>query len=268
MKKFSLYIIIDFLFKFLLLFTINLIWTLYFIQKAWICILLSGIIAVLIIFLFNFFSSKKQAKNNIKLKEKKYAQDVKDTFILMSQKNVVEFFYELAKSKHEAVKLSKYVLINNQTILLPNIKNRQLDIDELIDLYNQVNKKNINKIIILCNNFNPNIEKILYRFDTKTIVLDFNQTYNLLLKKYDIFPKLTTKDDGKAKSTFKQIIISAFDKKKTRGYVVSAMFIIFSSFFVTFRVYYLIVATILLIFALLCQFEQKFNKPSNENLLD
>lgn len=268
MKKISLYIIIDFAFKFLLLFTINLIWTLYFIQKTWISILLSGIIAVLTILLFNFLSSKKQEKNNIKLKEKIYAQNVKDTFILMKQKNVVEFFCELAKSQHEAECFSKYVLINKQIVLSPNIKSRQLEIDELIDLYNQINKKNINKIIILCNNFNPNIEKILNNFDTKTIVLDFNQTYNLLLKKYNMFPKITIKSDAKAKSTFKQILSSAFDKKKTRGYVVSAMFIIFSSFFVSFRVYYLIVATILLIFALLCQFEQKFNKPSKENLLD
>lgn len=268
MKKFSFYIIVDFIFKFLLLFTINLIWTLYFIQKTWISILLAGVISVLLILLFNFLSSKKQAKNNIKLKEKKYAQDVKDTFILMKQKNVVEFFYELAKSKHEAEIFSKYVLINNQIILFPNIKSRQLEIDELIDLYNQINKKNIKKIIVLCNNFNSNIEKILNNFDTKTIVLDFSQTYNLLLKKYNMFPKITIKPEVKAKNSLKQIVISAFDKKKTRGYVVSAMFIIFSSFFVSFRVYYLIVATILLILALLCQFEQKFNKTNNENLLD
>ena len=266
MKKFSLFIIIDFAFKFLLLFTINLIWTLYFIRTPWLCILLSIIFAITIIFLFKFLNNKKHAKNKIKITEQKKAEAIKNTFIYMPQKDVLHFFCNLAKTKHEVLLKKNYILVNKQTVLYPFIKNQNLTVDKIIDIYNTIDGTNIKKIIILCNKLENNAEIVIENFETQTIVLDFKQTYTLLLKEYNFYPTITIEEKTKTKTTFKQLLKIAFNKKRTRGYIVSSLFIIFSSFFVAYRIYYLIVATVLLIFALLCQFEFKFNKIEQESL--
>ena len=58
MKNFSLFIIIDSAFKFLLIFMINLIWTLYFIQTPWLCIVLSIILSIAFLTLIKFIGNK------------------------------------------------------------------------------------------------------------------------------------------------------------------------------------------------------------------
>lgn len=268
MKNFSLFSIIDFLFKFAILFAINLIWSLYFIKTAWLSIFSSIIISLLLLLLFWFISRKKQAKLLLSTKESQHLSDTKQSFIYMPQTEVLQFFLMLAKSKHTAVILKNYILINDSTVLIPHIKEKEISIDDVIELYNSVNRQSIKKIIILCNTYNASIETILENFETKTLVLNYNQTYFQLLKEYNIFPPIKQAQNKKTKRTYKQLLGIIFNKKRTRSYVVSSLFIAFSSFFVPYRVYYLIIATILLIFALLCRLNFSFNNAPKENIID
>ena len=266
MKNFSLFIIIDSAFKFLLIFMINLIWTLYFIQTPWLCIVLSIILSIAFLTLIKFIGNKNDKKNKVKLFEHKKFESIRATFIYMPQTEVLQFFFNLAKTKHKALLKNDYILVNNKTALFPFIKNQELSSDKIIEIYNMINSQEIAKIIILCNKISNNAEQVVENFKRQTIILDFNQTYTQLLKEYNYYPKTLIEEKPKTKKTFKQLLKIAFNKKRTRGYIVSSLFIIFSSFFVAYRIYYLIVATILLIFALLCQFEFKFNKVEKESL--
>lgn len=265
MKNFSLFNIVDFCFKFIILFLVNLIWSLYFVKTVWLSILLSLLLSLFILFLSWLLTKKKKEKEQPRLNEIKHANAVLYSFIYMPQSEMLQFFLKLAQIKHSAEMSKNHIVINKHIALTAKFKNSELTLDEIIEMYNSINKVNIDKIIILCNKPPSNYYECLKNFDIKTILLDFNQTYVQLLKEYNFFPKIK-KEVTKAKKTRSQILNIMFNKKRTRSYVVSSLFIIFSSFFVAYRIYYLIVATVLLIFALLCQFEFKFNKVEKESL--
>jgi len=270
MRKFSIILLIDYILKFFLLFFINLIWCLYFITPKWLSLIIAIISASLILFLFKIINNKKTLKNKPKLAEIKHMEDIKNTFIYMSSNKILSFFENLAKSKHEAFILNDYVVIKKDfpIILFPYFKNKSLDIDKLIEIVNSINLDNIKKLIVLCNTHENNLLACLENFNTKVIVLDYKQTYMQLLKPYEFFPEILIREKPKAKTTINQILCYAFNKKRTRGYIVSSLFILFASYFTIYRIYYLIFSTILLVFAILCRFEFKFNKIDSEQLMN
>lgn len=269
MKKISLYVIVDTIFKLGLLFTLNLIWCIYFLRTVWLCILVSLVSSVLTIFFANLISAKKTERKKPKLEEDTFIENIKNTFVYMSNAQIVDFFFNLAKSKHRAIKHSKYVEVKDikNIIIYPNFKMANLTCDDVIEIYNKCKKENVKKIIILCNKYDSNITAILDNFECKTIVLDYIQTYKMLLKPYEFYPKIKTFKNPKIKNTLAQLKTVAFNKKKTRAYVLSAFFMLFASIFVSYKIYYLIVASTLIVFAILCQFNFSSSKQSNEELL-
>ncbi len=266
MKKISLYVIVDTIFKFALLFILNLIWSLYFIRTVWLAITISAIATIVTIILFSFFSKKKIKKTKPVLEENQHIEDIKNTFIFMERSKLINFFYSLCLQKHSAQKHKDYVRVTNEkdVILYPYFKMSILNCDTLIDIYNSINKKNVKKIVVLCNSYDNAILKCLEMFKCETIVLDYKQTYYKLLKYYEFYPEITVKSKPKIKSTAKQILLLSFDKKRTRSYVISALFMCFASFFVVYKIYYLIVASILLICAIICQINFNFKTPEKD----
>ena len=186
----------------------------------------------------------------------------------MSQDDAIDFFYKLLASKHKATKTKKYLYINDnkKIVIIPYFKSEKLSLDKLIELYNYA-PKNTDKLIILCTSYDISIQNELDNLKIKTILLNSKETYFELLKKYEFYPKISIKSKPKEKFSFKQILLIAFNTKKTKGYVTSALFVIFASIFVPYKIYYLIVATILLFFAILCRYEKHFNKQIKEPLI-
>lgn len=270
MKKFSLYILVDIFFKFILLFTINIIWSLYFIRTIWLSLLCAFFVTVLIIVISSIIDRKKEKRKSGKLEETQHIEDIKNTFIYMKHSDQIDFFYNLASTKHQAIKNQNHieVLTDQKTIIVPHFKTENLTQDSIIEIYNNIEKDKVKKIIILCTNYDIKINECISNFKIKTIVLDYKQTYTHLLNVYEFYPEITIRPKKKVKNSFRQLCSTAFSKKKTKGYLTSALFIIFASFFVIYKVYYLIVATILIIFAILCQFEFKFNKIEKEELIN
>lgn len=274
MKKFSLFFILDNFFKFILLFFINLIWTLYFINQTNISVLLSLVFSIFILFILNKVENKHNTKKNISKQEYNHILQCRDTFIIMSKKDTLNFFYKLANTKHETELKSKYVMINNNKkyiALIPVFSVENLSCDKLIEQYNTVLEgepnKLITKIIILCNQYDDKCLQYLQNFSTKTLILDYKMCYFQLLKEYSFFPKIITNKKTTVKKSFKYYLDIAFDKKRTKSYFLSALFIFFCSFFVIYRFYYLIIATLLFICAFICKYKNK-NVITSTKLLD
>lgn len=255
MKKITLFTIVDYLFKFCLFFILNIIWCLYFFNSIIVVFVVSIIATVLEIVLIDTVSIKKLKRQKPKTEELQHMENINLSFIFMPHDQVVDFFYKLCSTKHNSIKNINYVEVLNETktIVYPCFKNANLTSDDVIEFYNNCNKDNVKKIIILCNKFDSDINEVVNNLSVKIIVLDYKQTYYSLLKKYEFYPPITTQNKQTIKSSYKLILSNAFNKKRTRGYVVSSIFIIFASFFVSYRIYYLIVASILLVFAIICQ---------------
>jgi len=268
MKKISLMLIFDCVFKFILLFSLNIIWTLYFIRITWLSVICAIILPIIEILIGKYFLFRRNKKTAPKLQEQQHIEDVNNAFIFMAQKKVLNFFNKLFSSTHDTKIKHDYIIIGQETpiIIYPCFKLNKLNSDEIIKMYNSITEKNIKRILILCNSYETNIVQVLNNFKTQVIILDKVKIYYNFLKPKSTFPEINSNTPTKNKLKFKEIIQIAFNKKKTKSYFLSAFFILFSSIFVSYKIYYLIFASILFIFAILSRFNFSYVKPEQDYL--
>ena len=253
------------LIKCFLIFAIIYIWTKYSLDSKAFAVAISIALALFIELILLLISRKRHYQKTLKISEK---EDAEKMFMsLVSQPNYLEFFFDLFKSRHKNIKIKENYLIitnfdNEKVLFFPFLKIQNLNIDDLIEITRLENS--LNKIIISCNAYNPEINTYLANFESEISVLDKYETYALLYKEYEFFPKINSKEKIK-KNTFKSFVTQAFSKSKTNKYIFAGIIIALSYIYVPFSLYYKIAASIFFIFALIC-----FLKPSqitNKKLL-
>jgi len=128
-----------------------------------------------------------------------------------------------------------------------------------------VKKENPSKVIIVCGEISPDTINFANNFDMQILLLDKYSSYKALYKEFDFFPEISFEYKKDKARTFKEIIKFAFSKDKAKGYLLSAFVLLLSSFFVRINLYYCIVSSILLVFALIC-YSTKSDEMPNEVL--
>lgn len=228
----------------------------YFVRKFWISLVFSVVLSILIYLTITLFSRKKQTKIGMKLKEK---QDAENIFLsLATSPNAMDFFVEIAKKYGEKVtKHKEYVTIENsdkKTIIFANLTFEDLDNARFVEIYNKIRKEKPSKIIVLCHDISDkNLSIFLKNFDEEILILNQYETYQKLYKESNLFPPITRKYALEGKLKFKDYLNFSFNKNRTKGYLFSSFILILSSLFVKATVFYCIVSSILIVFAILSQ---------------
>ena len=271
MKNISIYIIVDNLFRFILLFLVNLIWCTYFISPSYVSVLLAFGMSILMIYILNKIHGKNNVKKLIQLKEEQRIEDITNTFLFMTKSEIVSFFYRLASSRHKCTIKFNHIEIETESLpvyLYPMFKPNELDSLAVLEIYKKIKDKKIKRIIILTNTIAQNISNITKYFNFEVIILNKKECYYKLLKEYEFYPEIKIKNNKIIKNNFKQILQFALNKRKTKSYLFSAIFLIFSSIFVRNKLYYLIFSSILILLALFSHLNPTFNKIEKNNLLE
>ncbi len=242
--------------KITLIFLLCFVWMRYFVRKFWISLVLSVALSILIYLAITLFFQRKQRKIGMKLKEK---QDAENIFLsLATSPNAMEFFVEIAKKFGEKVtKHKEFVTIENsdkKTIIFANLTFEDLDNARFVEIYNKIRKEKPSKIIVLCHDVSDkNLSLFLKNFDEEILILNQYETYQKLYKESNLFPPITRKYALESKLKFKDYLNFSFNKKRTKGYLFSAFILILSGLFVKTTVFYCIVASLLIVFAILSQ---------------
>lgn len=175
-----------------------------------------------------------------------------ESFLLFSNNNVVnDFFYKVMSKRYNINHFSDNTFIDKSRQLLISIcfNKEQINNSDLINIIKQVDKQNINEIIICCIDSNITLTQL----PIKISLIAIDDLYSLfkLYNLYPITPSQVTKQKHN-KKLFKNIKLTTFfNKKHAKPLLICGIFLYFSSFFVQFKLYYCIFAGILLIFSLL-----------------
>ena len=262
MRKINL--ILQEILKFVLLFLFCFVWTRYFLRKLWTAILISLLLTACLYAIMFILKRKKQNKIGLKLKEKEEAENM---FLSLScESNPMDFFVKLASKKHKEIKKYKnYLVINHvndgvKTLLWFDNSFYGLTIARFMEIYGKVKKEKATKIVICCKEIaEKQLITFSQNFDEKFLFLNEYDTYEKLYKFYDCYPEITRKYSKEKKMVFKDFIAYSFNKKRTKGYLFSAFILILSSLFIRTTIYYCIIASILVVFALVSQFNPYYN---------
>lgn len=245
------------------------VWVRYFVSKLALAMLISVIITAVLYLILYFLTKKRKNREGLKIKEK---EDAENMFLsLACNAKRVDFFVKLASKKHSNLKKFKdYVLIshedNTKTLLYLNFSFNNLTIPCFVEIYNKIKGK-AEKVVILCYSYDKEVKSFANNFDIKFLIFDRFETYQRLYKFYDTYPEIKEKYKKDKLLTFKDFVAYSFNKKRAKGYLISAMLLVLSALFVRTTIYYCITATILIILALVSQFNHIFNIKEQEEVL-
>lgn len=256
--------------KFVLVFFISFIWLRFFIKTLWISALISVVISVLLNVALHIILKKNKSSQALKINEKEKAEDM--FFSLSLNENYLSFFKNLAESRHKNVFIkNKYISIvhENQTksILYPFIGLQTLSPNDLLKIINETKKEKEEKLVLICYDYDKSLIGFLKNFNYEIIILNRFETYAKLFKEYDFYPEITIKYKKEAKTTFKELIAYSFNRTRTKGYIFASIILALTSLFVKLNIYYCIISSLLLIFALISYFNPKYNQKKIENII-
>ncbi len=250
---FKLAFYIDEIFKLILIFFISLVFYRATLLSFSICLLLAGLTTVIVGILLFYFKLKKDAKLSLKNEQIKKIETIKKQLNNASHLELRKYFAKLLSiepnSKGELLKT-----IDNQKILyLPYFKKDVFDLEDLLSIYRENKNRKINEVIILCANFtddcfatSKNYKKIKYT------IMNLKDIYLKLIEPTQIFPEITIEAPTKEKMTLVRLTKYAFERKRAKSYFFCGIVLLFSSYFVPLRIYYLIFSGLMFVSALLC----------------
>ncbi len=249
---------------------IAFVWSRYFFHSLWKSSVFSLLFTIAIEIFSYLIKKKKNNKMNLKIKEQDEAENM--FFSLASSNNSLNFFEKLAKTRHNLViKKKDYIIITNdeqsKIVLYPFITLNQLTPQDVVNIVKLSQKEHASKIIIPCYDYTKESQLFIKNFDFDITLLDKNETYALLYKEYQFFPEITAKYKKESKLSFKDLLAYAFNRSKTKGYILSAIIIFATSLFIKLTIFYCCMASILLLFALISYINPKYNKKVTTKLI-
>ncbi len=267
MKYVSL--ILSSILRIFLIFFLTFIWTRYFLKELWLSLFISAVVTIVLDVSIRFLLRKKSNKNNLKLKEKEEAENM--FLSLATSANYLTFFHELAKKENpSAEKKDKYILLKNsdRTVLLyPFMSMNELSKDDIAKILISSQKQKANKLVIVCGELAKDTFAFSKSLGKEILLLDKFSAYSELYKFYGFFPEISLTYQKNKKLALKELFAFSFNKSRTKGYFLSAIILFISTLFIRMNIYYCIMASLLIVFALISYFNPYFNVKQNKVVL-
>lgn len=244
----------------------------YLIRRLWLATVISTLLTVAIYLVLFFITRRKKVQFGMKIKEK---EDAENIFLSLAfESNPMDFFYKLAtKRHHDVTKHKNHLTIKYEhegvkTVLWFDNSFEGLNVPRLCEIYSKIKKENATKLVICCyENSDKNLPSFLRTFKEKIVILDRYQTYEKLYKLYDCFPEITKTYPKEKSMAFKDLMRYSFNKKRTKSYLFSAIILILSGLFVRVSIYYCLIASLLIVFALISQFNTSNNPKKDDEII-
>ncbi len=267
MQKISF--IFQILFKVLLIFFLVFVWVRYFVRSLPLCIIISLAATIVIDLATRFFSRKKS--NSIMLKKEK-REEAENIFLSLSiSPKALDFFLLLAQKKHNAEKKKDFVLISHdggeKVVLWPFLSHNELMPNDIANIFYKTKSVCPDKIVIACGAFSPQAASFAKNFDCEFLLLDKYDCLQKLYIPYDIKPEITMQYKKEKALSFKELVKFSVNRSRAKGYFLSALALLISTFFVRATIYYCIVSSLLVALALVSLYSPfERTKPKGEIL--
>lgn len=239
-------------FKIVLIFLLCFVWTRYFVRSLISAVIISAVLTFFIDLVTRVLFSKHIEKQKMQDKEKQEASDM--FFSMVLSENPMSFLSKIYKEKDDFTKHKQYLTFkeeNSKILVFPFLLFKEITVNEIAQVIKIAKKENAEKIIILGESFSKECFSFAGNFTEEISLFDKFETYTHIYKKHNCFPTITKKIEEKKKFSCKELLAYSFERKRAKGYLFSALALLFCSLFVKATLYYSIVASTLLIFSLL-----------------
>ena len=253
MSKFKIVNIVDLIFIAFATFLIIFAWVQFFVKNILLSLFISATLSISILLVFNYFKSKKQLKKQALFASQTKFLKFKLAIQTMSNQNLIKLIKKLIPSPSTTTTKGDIRFIKDEIVyLLTFFYCYELNSLKLMDL---IKTKNCSHLIVFCSSFNKDAEQISTSFKNKQITLiSLEQLYDLCNKK-GIDVDISNINLSKSKITIKTLLKTLVSRHNSKGYFISGLVILFTSLLIPYRIYYVVVSSILFILSALCRFK-------------
>lgn len=250
--------------KFVGIFLASFVWIRYFERHLRLAFIYSILFSAGLYAAIWLINRKIKQKKGLKKEEERRAENI---FLSMTcEKQPVDVLFQmLSKTSKQVTKHKEYAAVNyeyeeEKTLFWFEKSFTPISTDKIFEICSKTRQENAKKIIILCKEKTQiNLDNIAQTFKTNIVVLDQYETYEKIYKKYDFFPKISHEYAKEKGVSFKEFVAYSFNKKRTKAYLFSAFVLILSGVFVRATIYYCMMSSLLLLFALISWLNPYFN---------
>jgi hypothetical protein len=155
----------------------------------------------------------------------------------------------------------------SKTILYPMYSYSPITAQTLVDIVNNVGKHNPTKLIVCGYKIDMDAYKLAQKLkDFKVILLNSNDCYIKLIKFHNFYPENLKDLSLQNKLKFKELLRLSVSKKRSKGYFIASLFLLFSSFIVRLNIYYVVMSSTLLLLSLISFFLPQRTKLESQIL--
>ena len=245
MSKFKIVNIVDLIFIALATLLIIFAWVQFFVKNILLSLFISVILSIAILLVVNYFKSKKQQKKQALFASQTKFLKFKLAIQTMSNVNLIKLVKKLIPSPATTTTKGDIRFIKDEVMYLVTFFYcYELTSAKLMDL---IKTKNCFHLVVFCSTFSKDAEQISASFKNKHITLiSLEQLYSLCDKK-GIEVDLSNINLSKSKATISTALKGILSRHNSKGYFISGLVILFTSLLIPYRIYYVIVSSILFV---------------------
>ncbi|MCL2540539.1 MAG: hypothetical protein FWE53_03890 [Firmicutes bacterium] len=246
---------IDFLFRNAIIFLLIYAWIIFWLQDWIAATAISAVTSVAICFAIDKIKGGKLEKKRLTAKEAEAIEKSALQLMFTPDTETAAYFKLLLSTMHETV-LTKNVLSytnnNNKTVFIPCYRDTALTVQQLAEAVKTAIKNKADNLIIACSTYPPEVEKLAGTIKSIPVTLmNHRQIYQLYIKPSSIELPRIVELKGTARLTVKDLFRYAFSGKRTKSFAFLGLILLISSYFVMFKLYYLITGSLLLVCAII-----------------
>ena len=265
MNKSTFSFIIDFVFYSLIIFAVSYIWLRLYIHNNTLILVISLIITLFISSILCLVLKNKISKNKLTKKEEKIKKQILNSLLVMNNNEINNFLTQVFNNNVKKYKDFLVILNEEKTVIFYNFSFLETDINFILNSLKTSEKLEIFNVNIISNLFNKDCNKFVKNIKNFNIkLINFNDFYFKCLKEQNILPNSKIKYEEKTKYSIKELLSIAFNKTKTKSYVLTGLIFLVSSLFLRYNIYYIIFTTLMFSFAMFSYFNKRFNKKNGE----
>lgn len=234
-----------------IVFILSYIWVNFYLKRILLSFFISFTLTLLISLIFFYFKSKINKKKQNKINEIEHKLKLKN-YLKLNKRNITNNYL-----------ISKFKFTNLKKIDNNHYHNKTSNFDVFIFLnidefneYKVYNNHISNKITII------SIDEIKLNYilkNTSIQIIQYEEIYQLCKADFENLIPNIIEEKQKSKFKLKELIPQILVKKNYKKFFSLGMLLIFSSILTKYKIYYLLISTLLLLTSIYCRFNTKFN---------
>ena len=267
MNKSLIAMVIDIAFRYLIIFFIAFAWLRFYIYNGIVCGLIAFAISIAINTIISAITNHRTMVKKNTLKEGAKIEECALKLATMDNYERNKFFASLmpdATNLHTYKSYTSFKLNAKKMIMV------YCDIGNKEKLFENLSryKNKCEKIIMVANEWKSEIRKLANNLNFDIVLLDSEQMFHLLYTKTKSFPESEITYKSNTKTCWKDVLDLCLQKRNWFRYFWAGLLIIFASFVMPFRNYYIVWGSALLVLSFLCIIRPLWKKPIMKNWLD